>query len=152
MLSPSTAFPFRRPSCPYCGHTIDDWPRSSSLQACRMCRRPLVLLRSPRNWNGPKYLRGLLDIGVIFYAWGSIVLMAAFALTHMPTRAFIHLFAILLFIIGSALGVDGWLGLRTGIDRTGRRTRVNGPARILALVKLGIGSIALGMVAFGLSL
>ncbi len=28
-----------------------------------MCRRPMVLIRWPLDWNGPKRLRGLLDVG-----------------------------------------------------------------------------------------
>lgn len=152
MLSPATAFPYRRPGCPYCGHTIDHWPKEAHVQSCRLCLRPMILLRWPTDWNGPKRLRGLLDVGFALYGLLTIALVAAFIITGLTPHAFAKGFSVLLFIIGSVLAADGVLGLRTGLDRTGKRLRSGRPARVLAGGKLVAGSAAITLLCIGLAL
>jgi len=112
----------------------------------------MVLIRWPLDWNGPKRLRGLLDFGFTLYGLATLVLVLLFAITNMPARTFMHLFSVLLFVVGTLLAVDGVLGVRTGLDRTGRRFRSGRAARILASLKIAVGILAALMMAVGISL
>ena len=152
MLSPASAFPYRRPACPYCGHLIDHWPRHTNLQSCQLCLRPMVLLRWPTDWNGPKRLRGLLDVGFAVYGLLTIGLVATFVITGLSPHAFAKGFSVLLFIIGSVLAADGVLGLRTGMDKTGRRFRSGPAVRVFAGGKLAAGVAAILLLCVGLTL
>lgn len=152
MLSPASAFPYRRPACPYCRHPVDHWPRTAIVQGCRQCLRPMLLLRWPTDWNGPKRLCSLLDLAFTLYGVLTIALVAAFALTGLSPHAFVTAFTVLLFIVGSVLATDGVLGLRSGADRTGRRLRSGTAARLLAGAKLVAGSVAILLTCVGLAL
>lgn len=152
MLDPASAFFDRRPGCPYCGQLIDHWPRNTNLQSCRLCLRPMVLLRWPTDWNGPKRLRGLLDVGFALYGLLTIGLVATFVVAGLSPYAFAKGFSVLLFIIGSVLAADGVLGLRTGIDKTVKRFRSGHGARVLAVGKLVAGLAAILLLGVGLTL
>lgn len=117
-----------------------------------MCRRPMVLIRWPLDWKGPKHLRGLLDVGFTAYGIATLVLVAVFALAPMSARSFMHLFSLLLFVAGTLLGADGILGLRTGLDRTGKRFLTGKAAHIMASLKIAAGTLAMILFALGLSL
>ncbi|MDO7836872.1 hypothetical protein Q4610_17640 [Sphingobium sp. HBC34] len=112
----------------------------------------MILLRWPTDWNGPKRLRGLLDVGFALYGLLTIALVAAFIVTGLTPHAFAKGFSVLLFIIGSVLAADGVLGLRTGMDRTGKQLRSGRPARVLAGGKLVAGSAAIVLLCIGLAL
>lgn len=81
-----------------------------------------VLIRWPLDWNGPKRLRGLLDVGLTIYGIATLALVAIFAFAPMSARTFMHLFSVLLFV-GRTLGADGNLGLRTGPERSGKHVQ-----------------------------
>ncbi len=112
----------------------------------------MVLIRWPLDWNGPKRLRGLLDFGFTLYGLATLALVVLLAITNLPLRTFIHLFSVLLFVVGTLLGVDGILGVRTGLDRTGKRVSRGSAARILASSKVAGGVLAALMMAVGISL
>lgn len=152
MLSPTSAFPYRRPGCPYCGHLVDHWPRETNLQSCQRCLRPMVLLRWPTDWTGPKRLRGLLDLGFALYGLLTIALVGAFALGALSPHAFAKAFSILLFVVGSVLTADALLGFRSGLDRTARHLRAGVGARVLACAKLASGIAALILLCVGLAM
>lgn len=151
MLTRTSAFPERQAACPYCGHQIGHWPKASSIEPCRMCRRPMVLIRWPLDWNGPKRLRGLLDVGYTVYGLATLALVGAFAFVPMSVRTFVHLFSVLLFVAGTLLGVDGILGLRTGLDRTDKRVLTGKAAYIMASLKIAAGTLAMILLAMGLA-
>ena len=152
MLIRATAFPYRRPGCPHCGHLINHWPRDSNLESCQLCLRPMILLRRPTDWNGPKRLRGLLDNGFALYGLLTIGLVAVFIVTGLSPHGFATAISVLLFIIGTVLATDGVLGLRSGMDRTGKRLRVGRSARVVAGGKLAAGAAAILLLCIGLTL
>lgn len=117
-----------------------------------MCRRPMVLIRWPLDWNGPKRLRSLLGVGFTVYGIATLALVTVFALAPMSARTFMHLFSVLLFVAATLLGVDGILGLRTGLDRTGKRVLMGKPAHIMASLKIAAGTFAMILLVMGLAL
>lgn len=112
----------------------------------------MVLIRWPLDWNGPKRLRGLLDFGFTLYGLATLALVLLLAITNMPLRTFMHLFSVLLFVVGTLLAVDGFFGLRTGLDRTGKRLRSGGAARLLGFLKIAGGILAALVMVVGISL
>ncbi len=112
----------------------------------------MVLIRWPLDWNGPKRLRGLLDFGFTLYGLATLVLVLLFAITNMPPRIFMHLFSVLLFVVGTLLALDGVLGLRTGLDRTGKRLRSGRAARLVGSLKIAGGILAATLLAVGMNL
>lgn len=112
----------------------------------------MVLLRWPTDWNGPKRLRGLLELGFVLYGLLTITLVAAFIITGLSPHAFAKGFSVLLFIVGSVLAADGVLGLRTGMDKTGMRLRSGPRARVFAGGKVAAGLAAIALLCAGLTL
>lgn len=152
MLSPGSAIPNCRPECPYCGHPVTQWRRGRSVQECWRCLRPMIVMRSPTDWNGPRRLRSLFDLGFAVYGLLTVSLVATFALTGLTPHAFAKWFSVLLFIVGSALVGDGLLGLRTRMDRTCGRLRLGRCALALASAKLLGGTMAILLIGVGLML
>lgn len=152
MLTRTSAIPHRQATCPYCATPIDHWPQGSHVQTCRSCRRPMVLIRSPFDRQGPKRLRGFIELGLNLYGVATLLLVLVFALTAMPPRNFVQLFALLLSFLAIVLGTDAILGLITAIDCTARRVRIAGRARTLAGLKLAGAASALAMVVIGIRL
>ena len=112
----------------------------------------MVLIRWPLDWNGPKRLRSLLGVGFTVYGIATLALVAVFAFAPISARAFMHLFSVLLFVAGTLLGADGILGLRTGLDRTGKRVLTGKAAYIMASLKIAAGTFGMILLAMGLAL
>ena len=142
----------RLPRCPCCSRPIYEWRHGAWIEPCRRCERPLVLVKSAMDWNGPRRLRNLFDLVSAGYGIATVVLVAVFALTNLGPVGFSRAFAVLLFVIGPLLIVDGVLSLRTKIDRTWGRLRQGAAASAIAVGKVVSGSIALAMVWIGLTL
>ena len=117
-----------------------------------MCRRPLVLFRSPLDWRGPLRLRSLFDLASGSYGVAMVALIAAFAFSDMSALRFARTLSVLLFVIGSLLLVDGALSVRTRIDRTWGVVRSGAPAAGIGGGKLASGAVAILMVCVGISL
>ncbi|MFY9352068.1 MAG: hypothetical protein WBL20_22290 [Sphingobium sp.] len=112
----------------------------------------MILLRSLTDWWGPKRLRSLFDLGFAVYGLLTVLLVAVFITTGLTPLAFAKSFSVLLFIIGSALAADGVLGLRTRIDKTYGRLRLERGALALAAAKLVAGTVAILLLGLGLRL
>jgi hypothetical protein len=130
-------------------------PSDQSL-AARQQSRELPALPAPDDppstAYGPKRLRGLLDIGFALYGLLTIGLVAVFIVTGLSPHGFAKAISVLLFIIGTVLATDGVLGLRSGMDRTGKRLRVGRSARVVAGGKLAAGAAAILLLCIGLTL
>ena len=79
-------------------------------------------------------------------------LVAVFIVTGLSPHGFAMVFSVLLFIIGTVLATDGVLGLRSGMDRTGKRLRLGRSARVVAGGKLAAGAAAILLLCIGLTL
>lgn len=152
MLTRIPLFSARRPACPYCGLGVESWLRAAPIQPCRSCRRPLMLARSLRNWNGPRKLVGLLDVGFAIYGIATVALLLAFLLTSLPPRWFMRIFAVHLFLVGTILGTDGALGMMTGLDRTLKRASRGRRARMMASFKIAAAVLAIILFVIGIGL
>ena len=142
----------RLPRCPCCLRPIYEWRQGSWIEPCRTCERPLVLVRSPADRQGPRRLRSLFDLVSAGYGIAMVALIAAFAVIHLGPLGFSRALAVLLFVIGPLLCVDGVLSLRTRIDRTWGRLRQGGAASAIGAGKVVSGAIALAMAWIGLTL
>lgn len=138
--------------CPYCRTALVEWPGARRLEPCPTCERPMVLLRSIRNWHGPLRLYGLFELGWLAYMAAMIVLTGLALVGFLDLLSYLRLIAILLFVIGSILCADGILGLTTGIDKTASRVRRDRWAKALGAAKIMIGLAALFLTAIGIGL
>lgn len=138
--------------CPYCRTALVEWPGERRLEPCPTCERPMVLLRSIRNWHGPMRLYGLFELGWLAYMAAMIVLTGLAFVGFIDLLSYLRLIAILLFVIGSILCADGILGLATGLDKTASRVRRDRLAKALGAAKIMIGLAALFLTAIGIGL
>lgn len=142
--------PRHLPKCPYCGHPVHEWRRGSPIVGCRQCRRPMVLLRYPLPWRSPLRLLGLFDLASKLQAYATITIGALFALGALSLLSLVKAIAILLYVMGSILLVDGALGIVLGIDRTWSQVRYASPAKAMASGKIIAGSLAFMLTIVGL--
>lgn len=145
-------FSHRRPHCPYCAETVHSWHQGAWIEPCDRCKRPIVLLRSPLDWNGPLRMRGLLDVASTAYGFATVVLVVTFVISDMSAITFAKALTLLLFVIGSILCVDGGLGLRSRIDRTWKALRFGRVAVWFSAAKIACGVTAMLLVTVGLGL
>ncbi len=143
------SIPTRLPQCPYCKEPVRSWRRGSWIDPCTNCRRPIVLIRSPFDWNGPLRLRGLLDVAHTVYGIATVILVVSFALMQFSALHFVKMFTLLLFIQGSILITDGVLGALSRIDRTMGKLRSGRAAFTYAIGKIACGLCALALTAIG---
>lgn len=137
--------------CPCCGTAVTALPSPWAIEPCRICKRPLALVRMIA--RHPRYqLRNVLDLVGSAYGIATVALVLAFLTSGMDARTFAKAIAVLLFVIGSLLMVDGVLSLRTGVDRTFNITRQGVAAAILGGGKLSSGIAAFILMATGLSI
>lgn len=132
----------RGSNCPCCGTILTALPSPWTIEPCRDCKRPLVVIR-PIARRRMIHVRNLLDLIGSAYGIATIGFVLAFVSSEMEARGFVKTVTILLFVIGSLLMVDGTLAMRTGIDRT-----FNIPRRGLVAKLLGGGKVAAGLAAF----
>lgn len=137
--------------CPSCDAIITHLPPPWTIEPCDRCRRPLTLIRMPRRPTHYQ-LRNVIDLAGSIYGIVTMLLVVSFVLSEMGPRTFAKAVAILMFVIGSLLLVDGALSLKTAIDRTWLTTRHGPVARSLGLGKTVAGAMALGLVLMGLHL
>ena len=142
----------RLPQCPCCTSPVYEWRRGSWLEPCRRCKRPLVLIRWPLDWNGPRRLRGLLDVVATGHGVATILLVLLFILSDMTPLRLVKAITVLLFVIESVLLVDGDLSIRTRIERTWGRRSNGGQALVCGTGKIASGAFALLLCAMWLSL
>ena len=141
--------PRHLPKCPYCGHPVHEWRRGSPIEGCRQCRRPMVLLRYPLPWRSPLRLLGLFDLASKLQAYATITIGALFALGALSLLGLVKAIAILLYVMGSILLVDGSLGIVSGIDRTWSHVRYGTAAKAMAAGKIIAGSLAFLLTIVG---
>jgi hypothetical protein len=106
------------PRCPYCLGPVLSWPAAAVIEPCWSCRRPIVNIKHLARYSQRPRLHGLFGIISASYGLAVVALVASFAFTGMDARQFAKIFTLLLFVIGSVLGVDGVLAVTTGVDRT----------------------------------
>lgn len=111
---------------------------------------PLLLLRRPGHWHGPRAVSDLLDVGFTIYGVATMTLVTLFALTGMSARTFMRLFSVLLIVAGWMLMTDRWLAIRTGIDRIGRSLTTCWSARASGIGKIAAGCLAFALMTLGL--
>jgi len=112
----------------------------------------MVLLRSPFRPSAPIRLHSLLALATSAYGIAMVALVVAFAFSDMTPLRFVSLLSVLLFVIGSALLVDGALSARTRIDVTWHRRRTGKQATLMGLGKAASGALAMTLTLVGLGL
>lgn len=142
--------PRHLPKCPCCGSPVYEWRRGSSIEGCRQCRRPMVLIRYPLPWKSPLRLLGLFDVAARLQAYATIAVIALFALGALSLPGLVKAIAILLYVMCSILLADGALGVLSVIDRSWGRLHYGGRAMAYACGKLVAGSLALMLTIIGL--
>lgn len=96
------------------------------------------------------HLLGLFDLASKLQAYTTITVGTLFALGVMSLLGLVKAIAILLYVMGSILIVDGALGIVSGIDRTWSQVRYAGPAKAMASGKIIAGSLAFMLTIVGL--
>lgn len=112
----------------------------------------MVLLRHPAWPWQPPHVRSLLDLAGTAYGIAMIVLVVAFIVSDMTPIAFCKWLVLILFAMGSALAVDGVLAMRTGFDRTWKKSRRDRAARLMGGAKVAAGIYAFLLVLVGIAL
>lgn len=146
-----TLTPYLDVRCPCCASMVEHLPLLWTIEPCRLCRRPLTLVRMVRR-PGLYRLRNVIDLAGSVYGIVTMLLVLSFVVFEMEPRTFAKGVAVLLFIIGSLLLVDGGLSLKTAIDRTFRTTRHGLAARVLGAGKALAGALAMALLFVGLHL
>jgi hypothetical protein len=123
--------------------------QSIEYRALPMCRRGMVLLRSPLDWNGPKRLR---DLGLTAYGITRLPLVAAFTFAPpFPPQLRALLFGTALRHRDAARGGrDPWPKSRTRSNWT--RVLSGKVTYVIARLKMAAGTRALMLLAMGLAL
>ncbi|MGF7151950.1 hypothetical protein FHS96_005618 [Sphingomonas zeicaulis] len=109
----------------------------------------MIRLRPLLGRGGTARIVGLLQCGYAAHGLATITLVAAFLILPMPARTFARQFAILLFIIGSVMIVDGAIGIRTRIDHVADRLRTGRAALVAATLRFSGGTIAMMLCIYG---
>jgi hypothetical protein len=109
----------------------------------------MVLLRYPLPWRSPLRLLGLFDLASKLQAYATITIGALFALGALSLLGLVKAIAILLYVMGSILLVDGALGIVSGIDRTWSQVRYGTAAKAMAAGKIIAGSLAFLLTIVG---
>lgn len=147
----STLTPYPGVRCPCCAGVVEHLPPLWTIEPCRLCRRPLTLVRMIR-LPGLYQLCNVIDLVGSVYGAVTMLLVLSFTVSEMEPRTFAKGVTILLFIIGSLLLVDGVLSLKTAIDRTFQTIRYGLAARILGTGKALAGLLATALILVGLCL
>jgi hypothetical protein len=135
--------------CPYCRLTLTSWPRRALVAACSECRRWLIMVRSPVAYRGHRLfcLQDLVQFGVSL----AIALIVLAALRDMISiTAIMSAAGAALMALGIIDLIDGYTGLKTGIDRSWSRVRGSPAARRYSIGKYVYGSLSLLIGLFGL--
>ena len=110
----------------------------------------MVLLRPLVRRSAAPRVAGLLQCSYALYGFATVALVTAFILLPMPPRTFARQCAVLLFIIGGVLIVDGALGIRARVDRFADQVRAGTTALTTAAFRVSAGVIAMLLCAYGL--
>ena len=139
------------PQCPCCRSPLLGWAPDTHLRSCNACYRPIIRVPSIRQ-AGVSHLRSLLDLGFTIYGVLTLILVVTFSLSDMSALRFVKLFSVLLFVVGSALVVEGYLSIRTQVAFS-RRQILRAQAAYWAGVwrfAAGVLALCLMLVGFGI--
>lgn len=137
--------------CPCCAAVVTTLPVMMTIEPCVYCNRPLTTVKALGRAGGYR-LKNVLDLVGAAYGVATSILVIGFMLTEMDARTFAKAFTILLFVIGSLLLVDGFLSVRTKIDRTLNVIRCGVTAQMMGVGKAAAATIALLLVTVGIAL
>lgn len=139
-------------NCGYCRQVWGPWPGTSAIEACPMCRRPLVLARTLNPRRAESETWSVIDL---IEAAGGMALIAVFPFIlfgPIPPFAGGKILAIAVFVEGSVFLTDGVLGMSGGVSRVGKHLELGERARLIGFARALFGAIAYGISAFGVAL
>lgn len=125
---------------------------------CPVCEEPVALGTSPcpacQRWlywsaNRQRVHSGLTALSLALVALLLVALLLLMA--GLATDAAVMLELSLLAALLGVLAVDGWLSLRSGVDRTKARVAHGVEAKVTGLFKLALASAGLAICLYGLS-
>ena len=136
-------------TCSYCTKPLGRWDDAHLIHRCAACDRPLGRIRTSRTVRLYRVLP-MLDVtkifGTVLALSGMLLMVADPALI----KAFVLLIAFALMTYGLTDIFDGWLSVRTQIDRTARRMRTGAPARRVGWGKILFGMLTLSVAIMGI--
>ena len=139
--------------CPICHQPLTRPFRHNTTQ-CPACQRSL--LRSPplAKLNGDEALISFVPLIAVLTCIFMVLLVPclflAESLVGIPSKITVLAILILLLPLSFALGWDGLLSLKTGIDKTKNRLSRGPEARFTGLSKIVLGLGLIGIAIFGL--
>lgn len=139
--------------CPVCNHPLKQQPQGFSNFQCPACQRHL--LRSPRlaRLSGTgTYVPYNIPITVLSCGLTLLLIPSLFLAQPLNISIKLPLFAILglLLPLSFALGWDGFLSIKTGLDKTKNHLSQGAEARFTGLTKICLSLALTGMAICGL--
>lgn len=138
--------------CPYCSNGMLPWTPGKRVHHCERCQRPLAIYRS--------LLRGrrfrITPLYAAVHATAAILAFLAMAVVLVVGGNPRHIIAAIAFplaLFGASDVADGYLSVRTGVNRTFGRVRLGRGARALGIATILFGLAgclvaAIGIVAY----
>jgi hypothetical protein len=136
-------------NCPYCTKPLGRWADEQLVHRCAACDRPLGRVRVSRSVRLYRIMP-MLDVtkilGTVLALSGMVLMVVDPALV----KGFVLLIAFALMTYGLTDVFDGWLSVRTRIDRTARKMRTGAAARRAGLAKILFGFLTLTVAIMGI--
>lgn len=138
-----------RTICPACAKPLVCWPRTGSIYYCHHCERPLA--RYPTSWSPRIYrIMPFFDVARVMVTIGGGSALLWLLLVGGSTGAIAVTIAVMLAIFGASDATDGYLAIKTRIDR-GRSGVLEGDkARTRGWAKMVFGGATCLVGAIGL--
>ena len=138
-------------SCPYCHARIASWPERIPVHGCQTCLRPLLIHRA--TWRSSHLYRitPLFHIAKQITAIAALAILAAIAFDLVTIRTVFSAIIITFFINGSMDAADGYLGIKTRIDRSWNKLTSADRVIAQAGLKVFVGAVLLLAAMFGLA-
>lgn len=136
-------------NCPYCTKPLGRWADAHLVHRCAGCDRPLGRVRvstSVRLYRIMPMLDVTKILGTVLALSGMVLMVVDPALV----KGFVLLIAFALMTYGLTDVFDGWLSVRTRIDRTARKMRTGAAARRAGLAKILFGFLTLTVAIMGI--
>lgn len=138
-------------SCPYCLARIASWPERNPIHGCTTCLRPLLIHRA--TWRAPRLYRitPLFHVAKQITALAALAILIAIAFDLVTIRTLFSAVIITFFVNGSMDAADGYLGIKTRIDRSWNKLTSTDKVIAQAGLKVFVGALLLLAALFGLA-
>ena len=133
--------------CPYCGDNLGQWVEPRSTHICASCERPLGRMRASRKVRLYRIMP-MFNLTRIAGTVITIVAIISAIATQGKMAEAVLMIALALGIYGLTDIADGWLAVKSKIDRLGSTFRQGRSAQRIGWMKLlfGLATIAIALL------